>query len=53
MSLENKVALVTGAARGIGSAIAIELARHGITVAGIDIDENCCGEVEMSPFEIL
>lgn len=40
MSLENKIALVTGAARGIGSAIAIELARNGITVAGIDIDEN-------------
>lgn len=34
MSLENEIALVTGATRGIGRAIALELGRAGATVIG-------------------
>ena len=36
MRLEAKVAIVTGAAQGIGAAIASELAREGAVVYGID-----------------
>ena len=40
--LEGKVAVVTGAARGIGKAIALEFAKEGADVAFTDlaIDEN-------------
>ena len=33
-NLEGQIALVTGASRGIGQAIALDLARHGATVIG-------------------
>ena len=34
MKFEGQVALVTGASRGIGAAIALELARKGVKVVG-------------------
>ncbi|MEA5098188.1 MAG: 3-oxoacyl-ACP reductase FabG [Burkholderiaceae bacterium] len=38
--LQNQVALVTGASRGIGHAIALELARRGATVIGTSTSEG-------------
>jgi 3-oxoacyl-[acyl-carrier protein] reductase len=40
MSLENEIALVTGASRGIGMAIALELGRQRATVLGTATSEN-------------
>ncbi|MFK5895332.1 MAG: SDR family NAD(P)-dependent oxidoreductase, partial [Pseudomonadota bacterium] len=40
MTSENQVALVTGASRGIGQAIAIELGKQGITVIGTATSEK-------------
>ena len=40
MKLENKVAIVTGAAGGIGRASALMFAREGATVVAVDIDDQ-------------
>lgn len=37
MQLEDKTVLITGAARGIGQAIAIELAKAGANIMGVDL----------------
>lgn len=53
--LEGKVAIVTGAARGIGKAIAIEFAKAGADVAFTDlaIDDNAkATEVEIAAFGV-
>jgi 3-oxoacyl-[acyl-carrier protein] reductase len=39
-----RIAIVTGAARGIGAATAIRLARDGHAVAVLDMDEASCAE---------
>jgi len=44
MSLAGKVAIVTGAARGIGKAVATHLASEGATVVIADINAKAAGE---------
>ncbi len=43
---EKRLAVVTGAARGIGRAVVLELLKQGRVVAGLDINSEQLGELE-------
>jgi 3-oxoacyl-[acyl-carrier protein] reductase len=45
MRLADKVAMVTGAARGMGRAIALRFAREGAEIAAVDVDGEALQEV--------
>lgn len=44
-TLDGKVAIVTGAGRGIGRAVAMKLAAHGALIVINDLDEEPANEV--------
>ncbi len=51
--LQNKVALITGAARGIGKAVALKFAAEGADIAFTDLEINALEEQTRSEIEAL
>ena len=46
--LDNRVAVVTGAAQGIGKAVADKLEAEGATVVGADVQSGTTMQVDVS-----
>jgi pyridoxal 4-dehydrogenase len=46
--LDNRVAIVTGAAQGIGKAVADKLTEEGATVVGVDLQEGVAKQADVS-----
>ncbi len=57
MDLRNKIAIITGSARGIGRSIALEFAKQGAKVVVSDVDiDNCeitCDDIKDMGFDAL
>ncbi len=51
--MEGKIAVVTGGFRGIGKAIALELARNGADIALLDVGSSEAGEAAVSEISAL
>ena len=51
--MEGKIAVVTGGFRGIGKAIALELARNGADIALLDVGSKEAGEAAISEISAL
>lgn len=51
--LQNKVALITGAARGIGKAVALKFAAEGADIAFTDLEINALADQTRSEIEAL
>ena len=51
--MEGKVALVTGAGRGLGRAHALELGRQGVNVVVNDFGRSLAGEAEANPADAV
>ena len=49
--LDNRVAIVTGAAQGIGKAVADKLTEEGATVVGVDLQEGVTKQADVSKEE--
>lgn len=45
MSIQNKVALVTGAGRGLGKVISMQLAKAGAIIVGVDYNEEAANNI--------